>query len=379
MRNPPRFIALGLLVGLTLVAALLMTGSVITQSTESGPQVQWPPPPEPGVSNQTCLSCHAQPDQYLTLPSGEQLYLTVDEGEYNASVHGKSGYACVQCHTNIKEYPHPPLTAQTRREVTLNYYQSCTRCHSSMYEKTLDSTHQKALSEGNKDAAVCTDCHGAHNVQPHDEPRSRSAQMCDRCHSEIYSTYQNSVHGAALIGEGNPDVPACIDCHGVHSVQGPTTSPFLLNSPLICAKCHANKELMAKYGISTDVFNTYVADFHGKTVIFDERLPGQTTNKPVCADCHGVHNILPPDDPHSTVMKDNLLTTFRRCHPDASQNFSAAWLGHYTPDRTKYPLVYYVDLFYKIFIPTVLGIMAVFVVGDASRRIINRRKGGRHD
>lgn len=367
------------LLGLILAMMLILRGESLAQTPTPTPAVaplRFNKPPSPGVDNQTCLACHGKPDMYTTLPSGEQLYLTIDEDEFHNSVHAR--YACTQCHTNITGYPHPPNPAQTRRDVTLNYYPSCARCHLDKYEKTLDSVHERAITAGNKEAAVCTDCHGAHNVQPPEQPRTRSAEMCERCHSQIYNDYKNSVHGAALIGEGNPDVPACIDCHGVHNVQGPSTGPFLLNSPLICAKCHANKALMEKYGINTNVFNSYVADFHGKTVIFDQRLPGQKTNKPVCVDCHGVHNILPPNDPNSTVMKDNLLKTCQRCHPDATQNFPTAWLGHYTPDREKYPLVYYVDLFYKIFIPTVLGGMALLVAGDASRRIINRRKGVRH-
>ena len=38
-------------------------------------------------------------------------------------------------------------------------------------------------------------------------------------------------------------------------------------SPELCASCHADEELMAPYDISTDVFETYVDDFHGTTVI----------------------------------------------------------------------------------------------------------------
>ena len=100
----------------------------------------------------------------------------------------------------------------------------------------------------------------------------------------------------------------------------------------------------------------------------------------MCIDCHSVHNILAPDDPASTVnIQENLLTTCQKCHPGAEQNFPAAWLGHYAPSRENAPLVYFVDLFYKIFIPSVLGVMVVFVVTDAARRILHRRKGQGHE
>jgi len=329
--------------------------------------------PQPIVDNEACLACHDTPGMQTTLPSGEVLYLTVDRVTYLTSTHGRRGYACVQCHTDISGYPHPPITAATRRDFTLQLYTTCAQCHQEKYTATLDSVHQKALAAGKKEAAVCTDCHGAHNVQPPMQPRSRIPQTCERCHSQIYNLYKESVHGAALIGEGNPDVPSCIDCHGVHNVQGPATGPFHLFSPQICARCHADPQLMGKYGINTDVFNTYVADFHGTTVkLFEEITPDQPTNKPVCVDCHGVHDIRRTDDPESTVIKENLLKTCRKCHPDASTNFPAAWLSHYRPSPEHAPLVYYVNLFYKVFIPTVLGGMAIYVIADGGRRILGR-------
>jgi predicted CXXCH cytochrome family protein len=313
------------------------------------------------------------------LPSGELLFLTVDPETFNASVHGALGYACVQCHENISGFPHEPITAQTRREFTLDLYTSCAKCHPDKFEAQLDSVHAQALAAGNENAAVCTDCHGAHDVMPPDQPRSRIPKTCQKCHSQIYDLYKASVHGAALIGEGNPDVPSCIDCHGVHSVQGPSSGPFHLFSPTICAQCHADQELMAKYGISTQVFDTYISDFHGTTVLLFEKVaPDQETNKPVCVDCHGVHDILPAEDPRSSVMKANLAKTCQKCHPQANIEFPDAWLSHYQPSPQKAPLVYYVNLFYKILIPTTVGGMLVFVLTDAARRISRRRKEARH-
>lgn len=368
--------------GLAGLAAMLLLGFSVglgAQTSASEIPAEYPALPAQGVANETCLSCHAAPGMQTTLPSGEVLVLTIDVEAYENSVHGKQGYACVQCHTDIREYPHRPLTAQTRRDVTLLYYQNCARCHQDKYNATLDSVHQAALASGNKEAAVCVDCHGYHDVSDPAEPRTRIPQTCERCHSLIYAEYTESVHGEALLGEGNPDVPTCIDCHGVHNVAGPSTSPFHLFSPQICARCHADRELMEKYGVNTNVFDSYVADFHGTTVIFDQQYPNQGTNTPVCIDCHGVHNMKRVDDAESQVIKQNLLGTCQRCHPTASPNFADAWLGHYTPDVNKYPIVYFVDLFYKIFIPGVLGGMALFVIGDASRRVINRRRIARRN
>jgi hypothetical protein len=257
---------------------------------------------------------------------------------------------------------------------------SCIGCHQDKYDETLDSVHGTALEAGMTEAAICTDCHGSHDITPPDEPRSKIPLTCGQCHSQIVDLYRQSVHGEALIGEGNPDVPSCTDCHGVHSVEGPSFGPFRLFSPEICASCHADSELMDRYGVSTLVFDTYVADFHGTTVLLFEALaPDQETNKPVCIDCHGMHNMRRPDDPESTVLKENLLRTCQRCHPDATANFPDSWLGHYQPSLEHAPLVYYVTLFYQIMIPTVVGSMLLFVLGDAIRHIINRRRKQVHE
>jgi hypothetical protein len=136
---------------------------------------------------------------------------------------------------------------------------------------------------------------------------------------------------------------------------------------------------MDKYGLSTQVLQTYVADFHGTTVtIFEKLSPDAETNKPVCFDCHGVHDIARTDDPEKGLqIRENLLARCQRCHPDATSNFPDAWLSHYIPSPDKTPLVYAVDLFYKLFIPATLGGMAVLVGLDASWQIRRRMKSRR--
>jgi hypothetical protein len=131
---------------------------------------------------------------------------------------------------------------------------------------------------------------------------------------------------------------------------------------------------MADYDIRTTVFETYVADFHGTTVsIFENISPDQVTNKPVCFDCHGVHDIRSPDDEYSSVMRENLLNTCLRCHPDATSDFSDSWMSHYTPDIDHNPLVYLVNLFYYVIIPGTMGGLFIFIGTDIWRTIKNKR------
>lgn len=354
-----------------IVAMVLWLGLIGTNPAQAGG-----PPPQEESTTENCLTCHSRPELTFEFPSGQTWSMYVDPEAFHTSIHGQEEVACTDCHTDISDYPHPPLEANTPRFYTLEQYKTCQGCHEEVYERTLDSIHAREIAAGNWDAAVCTDCHDPHATTHPNEPRTKIPLTCSKCHSAIYTEYLDSVHGAALIDEDNPDVPTCIDCHGVHNQEDPTTTSFRLHSPDLCAKCHANEELMGKYDISTNVFDTYVADFHGTTVtLFERQSPDLPTNKPVCYDCHGVHNMKSPEDPESQVFKENILQTCQKCHPDATTNFSATWLGHYEPDINKYPAVYFVDLFYKIFIPAVLGFMGVYVVIDVGANFVRRIRG----
>lgn len=337
------------------------------------------------IDNSSCLFCHSDPELNVELGSGELLPLTIDPGAFDLSTHGSSGLTCVTCHSDIETFPHPERTAESIREFKLDYYTICKQCHEEQFNLTLDSVHQKAIAGGNNNAAVCTDCHNPHTQQKLtnantgellDYARLHIPQTCAQCHSAIYDQYRESVHGKALTEQGNLDVPTCIDCHGVHNIQSATTASFRNSTPFLCAECHTNNALMHKYGLSTEVLNTYVADFHGTTVVlFDKNFPDQPTNKPVCTDCHGVHDIARADDPNKGLQtRENLLARCQQCHPGATANFPDSWMSHYIPSAEKYPIVYYVNLFYKYFIPAVLGPMVLLVVMDFGRATINRFK-----
>jgi hypothetical protein len=360
------------LFGMALLLALL--GLVSTRSlTVYAASLQQESKPGDDV----CLGCHGSPGMTMDLQSGEKLYLAVDQAIYDTSIHAKSGVACAVCHTDIFGYPHPERKVKTAREYSLLYQDTCKLCHSDKYQ--LDSVHRTAFESGNPNAPLCTDCHNPHtqvqvknekgNLIP--EELGKSPAVCAKCHNAIYEEYSKTVHGEAA-AKGNTDVPVCITCHGLHSIENPTTAKFRLASPKMCGECHSNKAIMDKYGLSTNVYSSYVSDFHGTTVtLFQKISPDQETNKAVCYDCHGVHSIRRVTDPQAGIeIKQNMLKACQKCHPDAEKNFPDSWLSHYNPSPTQYALVYYVNLFYKILIPTVLGGMGVLILSDIGRKIM---------
>ncbi|HVO09548.1 MAG TPA: cytochrome C [Vicinamibacteria bacterium] len=343
----------------------------------------------PAAHAQQCFDCHAQPGSSVAFKGGDSLDVTIDKAAWQASVHGKGGLSCTDCHGDIKDYPHPESGDRSPRDLTLRLYTSCQQCHEEQFKKTLDSVHQRALAAGHKGAAVCSDCHDPHRQQKITDDQGKLLpaarlhipETCARCHAAIYDQYRHSVHGAALV-TGNPDVPTCIDCHGVHNISDPTTARFRLASPRMCADCHTDRRRMARYHLSTQVLRTYVADFHGSTVtLFQRTHPDQATNKPVCYDCHGIHDIASKNDPGKGLqVKANLLRTCRKCHPDAGTSFPDAWLSHYIPSPERTPAVYWAQAAYNVLIPGVVGGMVLFVGTDFVRRRLERRahKDRRH-
>ena len=309
----------------------------------------------------------------LTTGDGGTVKLQVDQSKFGASVHAK--LACVDCHTGLGEVPHPERTFRSAREMTLAYSEQCRRCHFENYAKTLDSVHQGAVARGDRTAPVCVDCHGAHDIgKVKDLPRTHISNVCAKCHEGVATAYAQSVHGRALDTAASNDVPACTDCHRAHDVAGPHQQQWELRTPELCGNCHSNEALMKKYGLSTAVLTTYLADFHGKTASL-RRHQGVTPTGPVvarCTDCHGVHDIQRATSPESPVMKANLVKTCGRCHADANANFPGAWLSHYEPSWKKAPVVYAVKLAYAVVIPFMIGGLGLQILLHLWRLMVNR-------
>lgn len=375
---------IGLLIGLTLV----LTSLVVASGQAAGKVIAAPGHSQSeqafAMDNATCLSCHSKPNSTASI-GDTTVSITIDPEKFGASVHGAKGMACSTCHSDISGFPHPPVETATYREYMVSGSQNCQQCHADQFSDLKDSIHKSVAEGGSEQSPVCTDCHNPHTQtrlrdvttgKAMEEERENIPLTCAKCHNAIYGEYLDSVHGAGLLTEGNPDSPTCTDCHGVHSIQS-IDNTFRLRSPQLCASCHTDEDMMAKYGLSTAVMDTYVADFHGTTVtIFERTAPDQVTNTPVCVDCHGFHDIKSTSDPEKGIqVKENLVKTCQKCHPDADESFSASWLSHYIPSPTKAPLVYYVNLFYKILIPTVIGGMIIYVITDIIRRQIDKRKG----
>ncbi|HVL69537.1 MAG TPA: cytochrome c3 family protein [Vicinamibacterales bacterium] len=332
------------------------------------PQAVPAPVPEAGA----CLACHADPQLTMAAGDGTPVPVHVDPAVFAGSVH--AALACADCHAGKEDVPHESRAIRSRRELTLAYDEQCRRCHFTNYTKTLDSVHQASVARGDRTAPVCVDCHGSHDIRSPAAPRTRISETCARCHQGAAVAYAKSVHGRLLGTEAAGDVPVCTDCHRSHDIGGPHQQTWGLSTTDVCGRCHANQPLMAKYGLSTSVLSTYLADFHGKTASLRQHQGTTPTGSVVarCIDCHGVHDIERANDPSSPVMKANLQKTCQKCHADANANFPDAWLSHYEPSLEKAPLVYGVKLAYAVLIPFMIGGLGLQILLHLWRLAVNR-------
>lgn len=348
-----------------------------------------------------CRVCHGQENFYAVFENGEFLSLTISKEHTLESVHWKAGLYCEDCHLDqsLNLHPDPEINSceschdenfessnvilsdlsiqlpfMDQREISISLNQTCINCHKEEAEKSADSTHQMVFDQGNRSAPICIDCHGSHQVSNSNEFQSKISPICGNCHISEYSTFEGSVHGAGLSEEINSDLPTCVDCHGVHNIYGPYDITFRNTTISICTTCHVDEELMAPYGISTLVLETYLSDFHGRSAnLFILSNNNRPTDKAVCYDCHGIHNILSPDNPASQVYPDNLLGTCQKCHLDAAITFPKAWLGHYVPTIEDNPYLYIINLIYPILIGLVIGTALIYILLDARKRHYMRK------
>ena len=244
------------------------------------------------------------------------------------------------------------------------------------YEK---SVHGSTLLRGNAKAANCVDCHGSHEMKKGQDPtalvsRGHLAETCSKCHANIAGEYEESIHGVAL-AKGVKDAPVCTDCHGEHDIlshKDPTSRIAASNiSSRVCSPCHSSVKLSQKYGLNSDRFQTFSDSYHG---LASKAGSVEVAN---CASCHGVHNIKPSSDSTSMISKANLVTTCGKCHPGANERFTIGSV-HIATENKDEPLLYWISTSYiMLIVITIGGMMAhnLFDFVRKSKRKLMIRRG----
>jgi uncharacterized protein len=199
---------------LYLMATLLVLAPASPLGAGSAPSEQSPPR---GVhSNLECGECHGGPRPAATAtysPIAADMVSDAcgrchraEQAAYRSSIHANGpGHAngcsptCVSCHGS-----HNVLASHDEGSPTspVNVSFTCARCHddpavlhhmdlpSAPVEGFEQTFHGIALSHGIVDVATCSSCHGAHDILPAIDPRSRIhvsnlEATCRSCHAEV--------------------------------------------------------------------------------------------------------------------------------------------------------------------------------------------------
>jgi cytochrome b subunit of formate dehydrogenase len=238
------------------------------------------------------------------------------------------------------------------------------------YKKTV---HGLATCNGkNGKAALCADCHGNHDIRPGTDSaskvsRARIAETCGRCHEKEATAYSRSVHGRGR-AEGVKESPTCTDCHGEHDMVSVASAASKVSSATVsatCSGCHASERIVGKLGLKTDRVGTFEDSYHGLAA-------GRGARKAAnCASCHGWHEILPSNDPASSIHPSHLSKTCGQCHPGADISFGSVSVHtglSNTADATV--VAQWVRWFYFLLIPMVIGGMLFHNGADLLRKSI---------
>ncbi len=192
------------------------------------------------------------------------------------SIHANAGLGCVACHGG-----------------------DATRAESREAAHSKDAGYRGAI--GRQDVPeMCGTCHA-------DVARMRPFDL----RTDVLAVYRTSHHGVAVLEEGKLDAAVCTDCHGSHDILGThdARSPaFRTNVPGTCGRCHADSELMARHDLDASAPAEFASSVHG------EKLAEGAPGVPSCADCHDAHAATPPG-------ANEVADVCGHCHVETRERF----------------------------------------------------------
>jgi len=359
------------------------------------------------VDNSRCLMCHTAPTLGKAAKSQPPV-LYVDPDKFASSAHG--AMACIDCHVDLANQPlvHKRQAATVQcagchvmpglspdgvhSGVPVGKQPRCKDCHGTHYvrkkvepgspvnrsnvESTcaichrdgpeirpyLASVHARVQAGSRLPAAVCTDCHRAHDVAA-----TEIIFACSKCHREEFQLYSASVHASGR-SAGYTDAPTCTDCHGTHDIRSrksTDSATYPVNVPDLCGECHGDPVLQQRYGLPSDTVITFRHSYHGVA------LEHGDTSVATCTSCHQAHDILAPENPLSTVNRKNLPDTCGKCHFGANENYAKGKV-HVLARREDSLALYYTASGFKWLTIGTMAMLIGHIILDLWARVRNR-------
>jgi len=225
------------------------TGAILFAALLAAATLWVPGPAAAEEAADQCFACHNRLGGTLGAPAKE----------HRESVHREAGITCVTCHGGNPDLPGEegmdPRFGFRKRPSHREIPQFCAGCHSDIAKM-----RQYNLS------------------------------------TDQFAEYKESVHGKLLYGKNDLGTAVCTSCHGSHDIRrksDPRSRVFRSNVPATCGTCHSDPDRMKPYGIPVSQVEDYRTGVHGR--ILAGKIPGKNPSiAPNCATCHGVHGATPP-------------------------------------------------------------------------------------
>ncbi len=220
-----------------------LAGASPADESKSKSAVKLPPPParipDAAVQAEACIECH---EEIADLLDGDK--------------HIADDFHCVLCHGPSKAH------VEMKEEGTLP---------DRAWRRWVEEKNAFQWRMKNASLEIAKFCASCHDRKP---ARGKDIKTIH------FKDYLETGHGMA-ISEGDRDAPTCTDCHYAHGAGcEPLTDETVVRR---CSLCHADKEMMKRVGMDPNVIEDFEANTHG------EMSKASAEKRSTCIKCHAPH------------------------------------------------------------------------------------------
>ncbi len=306
-----------------------------------------------------CIMCHKYRGLSRIDEDGEFRLFYINQELFNSGPHRRN--QCKDCHNDIDRIPHKPA-------VKVDCAQQC---------HIVEPSGEKRFTHESIAETLARSAHGKLDAEGNPKPFQEDYPDCKDCHDQPFYRPVSVDKGTIHPGVSERAVTRCKSCHKngdfaedfyEHVTSRLRKTRFPMETIENCAKCHQDPEFRERHELD-DVVTSYKQTFHGKLIALGSEKTAD------CLDCHVVagentHLIESQSEPASAVYKTNVPATCgtEGCHTQAGP-YLAGFQTHVTYDREKYPMQFYMLIFFKGLIAVVLYFFLALIFFELLRRL----------
>lgn len=209
---------------------------------------------------------------------------------------------CLVCHAGVGQEDAPKLNLDGFRS-SVHAQVGCVSCHSSVEDRQIR----------------------------HDLPQEDLRPVdCGQCHGDEQKKYLASSHAK------HPQGPKCWSCHSKHEVLAadhPRATTHAARQLEACGECHDKERTAAGHTLEVPPEYLGLLDAAGAKPLESLKTEGLLVSAS-CVDCHGPHQVAPPQDPGSSLHLVRGVETCGTCHRGELTDYRASVHASALSDRS---------------------------------------------